>query len=271
MVSLKHSFVSGIADGADASQVQPSHWNDEHVLTASATDVLLGRVSAGSGVVEEVSFTDPGQAIVAAVSYSAMKVLLSLNNVNNTSDANKPVSTAQAAADALRLLASANLSDLASAATAFANIKQAATTSATGVGELATDTEAKTGTDTGRLLTPSNLSAVLLYGSGANGKYIRHTPTNLQLCWHTATIVHSGGASAYMSGSWTFPAAFAAEPNCYINRAAAGSVTPTAADVLHPYRHSGSASALGWRHYSNGVNFQNGDSNDFYYFAVGLY
>lgn len=48
------------------------------------------------------------------------------------------------------------------AATAFANLKQAATTSATGVVELATDTEAQAGTDATRCVTPDNLGAVVL-------------------------------------------------------------------------------------------------------------
>ena len=47
---------------------------------------------------------------------------------------------------------SANLSDLASAATAFGNIKQAASTSASGVVEIATAAEYATGTDTARAL-----------------------------------------------------------------------------------------------------------------------
>lgn len=58
------------------------------------------------------------------------------------------------------LLAANNLSDVASAATAFGNIKQAATTSATGVSELATDGEAQAKSDTARVLTPSNLAAL---------------------------------------------------------------------------------------------------------------
>jgi hypothetical protein len=57
-------------------------------------------------------------------------------------------------------LASNNLSDVAAAATAFANIKQAATTSATGVAELCTDGEAQAKADTGRVLTASNLAAL---------------------------------------------------------------------------------------------------------------
>lgn len=45
------------------------------------------------------------------------------------------------------------------AATAFANLKQDATTSATGVVELSTDAEARTGTSTVLAVTPANLEA----------------------------------------------------------------------------------------------------------------
>lgn len=45
-----------------------------------------------------------------------------LGNVDNTSDVNKPVSTAQSTADNLRLLKSANLSDVASASTSLTNL-----------------------------------------------------------------------------------------------------------------------------------------------------
>ena len=44
-------------------------------------------------------------------------------------------------------------------ATAFANIKQAASDTATGVVELATDAETETGTDTARAVTPANVTA----------------------------------------------------------------------------------------------------------------
>lgn len=53
-VSLKHAFTSAKADGADTSIVRPSDWNAEHTLTC-ATGKLLGRVSAGTGAVEEVA------------------------------------------------------------------------------------------------------------------------------------------------------------------------------------------------------------------------
>lgn len=47
----------------------------------------------------------------------------------------------------------------ASYAASFANLKQAATESATGVVELATDAETRAGTDTTRAITPANLTA----------------------------------------------------------------------------------------------------------------
>lgn len=55
------------------------------------------------------------------------------------------------------MVASQNLNDVASKPVAFANIKQAATESDTGVVELATTTEANTGTDTTRAVTPAGV------------------------------------------------------------------------------------------------------------------
>lgn len=57
------------------------------------------------------------------------------------------------------MVAAQNLNDLASKPTAFANIKQAATESATGVVELATTAEAAAGTDTTRAVTSAGLAA----------------------------------------------------------------------------------------------------------------
>jgi len=59
------------------------------------------------------------------------------------------------------MLAAQNLSDVASASTAFGNIKQAASTTATGVAELATTAETVTGTDTARVVTPAGLHGAL--------------------------------------------------------------------------------------------------------------
>jgi hypothetical protein len=72
------------------------------------------------------------------------------------------------------MIAANNLSDVANAATAFTNIKQAATETATGVVELATTAEADTGTDTTRAITAAGLkshvdAAVAALRNGVDG------------------------------------------------------------------------------------------------------
>jgi|SRR6478736_5625780 len=64
-LSLKHVFASGKADGVDASLVQPSGWNQEHALTM-ATGFILGRTTAGTGAVQEIS-VGSGLALAAGV------------------------------------------------------------------------------------------------------------------------------------------------------------------------------------------------------------
>jgi len=80
------------------------------------------------------------------------------------------IATQSASAVAITGGAVAGITDLAiadggtgasDAATAFANLKQAATSSATGAVELATDAEAQTHTDTTRAITPANLGATV--------------------------------------------------------------------------------------------------------------
>lgn len=53
-ISLKHAFVSGKADGADSTLVQPSSWNAEHALTMASAR-LLGRTTGGVGLAEELT------------------------------------------------------------------------------------------------------------------------------------------------------------------------------------------------------------------------
>lgn len=74
------------------------------IQNVSATDKLLGRSSSGAGDIEEVACTAAGRALIDDADAAAQRTTLSLGNVDNTSDASKPVSTAQQAAiDAARL------------------------------------------------------------------------------------------------------------------------------------------------------------------------
>ena len=53
-VSLKHKFVSAKSDGADATRVRASNWNDEHDLIISQ-GTILGRTAAGDGPATELT------------------------------------------------------------------------------------------------------------------------------------------------------------------------------------------------------------------------
>jgi hypothetical protein len=86
------------------------------------------------------------------------------------------------------------------AATAFSNLKQAATTSATGVVELATDAEAMAGIDTTRAVTPSNLASAKSYGFTGYQKF----PGGLIIQWGVSGSM-SADANTTLSLPITFP------------------------------------------------------------------
>lgn len=65
-------------------------------LSAENLNPLVGAVETAGQILD--AETDAGRAITQAATAAAQKTVLGLNNVNNTSDADKPVSTAQAAA-----------------------------------------------------------------------------------------------------------------------------------------------------------------------------
>jgi microcystin-dependent protein len=66
MATVKHAFTSPKSDGGDNTLVQPSNWNADHTVTVSATDKVLGRQSAGSGTMEEITCTSLGRSIIGA-------------------------------------------------------------------------------------------------------------------------------------------------------------------------------------------------------------
>lgn len=74
-ISLKHSKTSAKTDSADATLVQPSDWNAEHTLTA-AQDTVLGRVSAGTGAIEEITVTAAGRAILDDADATAQRATI---------------------------------------------------------------------------------------------------------------------------------------------------------------------------------------------------
>jgi hypothetical protein len=81
---------------------------DRAITYAKIQDVSAGKVlgSVAGGAVEEISVTAAGRALLGDADAAAQRTTLGLGQVENTSDADKPVSSAQAAADNLRQLLS---------------------------------------------------------------------------------------------------------------------------------------------------------------------
>lgn len=131
------------------------------------------------------------------------------------------------------LLSTNNLSDVASAATAFANIKQAATTSATGVAELATDAEAIAKSDTARVITPSNLAALSSSATFA-GLVELATDAETQTGTDTARAITPANltAAAAKQGKQTIFIPASAMISRTTNGAAAGTVESTTNKVM---------------------------------------
>ena len=76
-ISIKHTFQSAKSDGPDDTIVQPSDWNDEHVLTLAAGNVLGRASGAGNGAVQELPFaiaTDGTTVISANSSTTALRI-----------------------------------------------------------------------------------------------------------------------------------------------------------------------------------------------------
>lgn len=55
-ISITHPFVSAKVDGTDPTVVQPSNWNESHVINM-ASGTLIGRSSAGIGPAQELDIT----------------------------------------------------------------------------------------------------------------------------------------------------------------------------------------------------------------------
>ena len=78
-VALKHQFQSTEPDGSDPDLVQPSNWNDNHVLTGAANK-LLGFNSSGTGteVLLGGGLTYDGTTVDVSSSVTATSIALAI-------------------------------------------------------------------------------------------------------------------------------------------------------------------------------------------------
>jgi len=140
------------------------------VLTAAdAAQTALDVIDTAADVVSTGS--DATQTALDVIATAADAVQTALDVIAAAASASAAaISEANAAATlSASVLKANNLSDV-TAATAFSNIKQDATATATGVIELATQTEVNTGTDATRAVTPQTLAS--WSGKGLNHNLI---------------------------------------------------------------------------------------------------
>lgn len=129
----------------------------------------LDGIETGADVTDATNVNAAGATMNSDTTLTGNSYFVDEDNMVSDSSTKVPSQQSVKAYADLKLAKASNLSDVASASTSFSNIKQAATTSATGVVELATDVEALAMTDTTRVLTPSNLAAL--------GQVTNFTPT----------------------------------------------------------------------------------------------
>ena len=156
-----HSSISVLyVDDVEAGGVSVNSWVD--TWDDVSNSVARGYIYIASyGITNAILVYKVTGSVTSASTYSKIAVshILTVGTISDGDSIGLTfVPSGSDGAGSGDLEASNNLSDVASAATAFANIKQAASASATGVVELATDAETNTGSATDRVVTPANLT-----------------------------------------------------------------------------------------------------------------
>jgi hypothetical protein len=185
-----------------------------NLACVQTTTTGTGTITLGSAISAHVSFADAGIPDGATVSYGiedgaaseagrgtydadtgtlTRGAITSTNSNNEISLSGTATVCVSAIAEDFtdRLEKSQNLADVDDAATAFGNIKQSATTSATGVAETATDGECEAGTDTARYCTPSGVKAAV---------------AGVHTIWVPATAMWAGSCApgTFTDSGWAF-------------------------------------------------------------------
>ena len=76
-ITINHPFVSAKGDGSDATVVRPSNWNASHNLNM-ATNRVVGRLSAGNGLAEELPVTAFMMGLLNTADFATLAIALGL-------------------------------------------------------------------------------------------------------------------------------------------------------------------------------------------------
>jgi hypothetical protein len=165
MTSAMQTKLAGIetaADVTDATNVDAAGAVMNSDLSTAAMGFVIDEDNMASNSATKVPTQQSTKAYVdssvAALVDTAPGTLDTLNELAAALGDDPNFATTITTSIGTKLAQASNLSDVASPSTAFTNIKQAATTSATGVVELATQAEAQAKTDTTRALTAASVA-----------------------------------------------------------------------------------------------------------------
>jgi microcystin-dependent protein len=115
-ITINHPFVSAKVDGSDATLVRPSNWNASHDLKM-ATSRIIGRLTAGPGLAEELPITSYMAGLLNTADGAALAAVLGLPT---TGDAVLTFKTV--AASGWVLMNDGSIGDAASGGTTRANV-----------------------------------------------------------------------------------------------------------------------------------------------------
>lgn len=167
------------------------HSGEAVLVNATSDGFDLGSL-AGIQLTADATTLPPGSEATAEVTGTAPNFVVELGIPRGNTGA-----SGDGTGD---MLAANNLSDVVDAAAAFANIKQAASATATGVVELATDAEAAGGTDATRYITSAQLHEVRVEVASAATCNIGVAASNFVLISGTTTITSFGTGAP--NGLW---------------------------------------------------------------------
>lgn len=142
-----------LASNVTTAKIADSNVTYAKIQNVSATDKLLGRSTAGAGVVEEITCTSAGRALIDDADASAQRTTLGLGNMALQAKTAVDITGGDIVGITDLAIADGGTGQ-STASAAFTALKQDASDTTTGVVELAVQSEMEAGTDTGRVVVP---------------------------------------------------------------------------------------------------------------------
>lgn len=187
----------------DATLTAVAAYNTNGLFTQTAADTFTGRTITGTAA--EITLTNGNGVSGNPIVSIPTSVTFTGKTITGGTFSAPTISGAYTISGGTDIAIADGGTGASTAATAFDNLKQAASTTATGVVELATDAETQTGTDTARAITPANLTAK----EATSGNYLANTADRIL----TTDIVWTSAAEVTLTDAATV----AVDMNTFIN------------------------------------------------------